>query len=186
MSENSNRDAAEPAHEENERPAGKAVTWTEAIVPIAGIAFSIYYLSTIWGMPYEARMSGMLVSIAIFILTALLIARWCRDAAKHGIESGVWTLLGETNAAIAKRLSVLALTIAYVMLLPRLGFFVATFSFLLASMAILGVRKPLRLVLVPLIATSIAHLLFIVVLGISLPIGVVGELLDPIRQAVGL
>ncbi len=185
MSETTNQTADASAPEQTAR-ARNAVTWTEAIVPVAGMAFSIYYLTTIWDLPFEARMSGILVSIGIFILTALLVARWCKDAIRHGVESGIWMLLGETNAAIAKRLSVLALTGAYVMLLPHLGFFIATLGFLLAAFAVLGVRNPRLLALVPLLATSLAHLLFILILGISLPEGFVGRFLSSLTAGMGL
>ncbi|MEX1080448.1 MAG: tripartite tricarboxylate transporter TctB family protein [Halofilum sp. (in: g-proteobacteria)] len=180
------QESAESAQDEAEHPARDTVTWTEAIVPIAGIAFSIYYLATIWDMPFEARMSGMLVSGSIFILTALLAVRWCKDAIQHGVDSGIWVLLGETNTAIARRLSVLALTVAYVILLPPVGFFIACFTYLLASMAVLGVRNLRHLILVPLLATGLAHLLFIIVLGISLPEGIVGGFLNSIFGDVGL
>lgn len=180
-----NDEAAEPEQEQTEGRDRERVTLSEAIVPVAGIAFSIYYLTTIWNLPFEARMSGFIISALIFTLTAILAARWITQAVQHGVDSGVWTLLGETNAAIAKRLSVLALTIAYVLLLPHLGFFVATLAFLMAAFAILGVRKPLHLALVPLIATSVGHLLFILVMGISLPTGVVGAFLESIKQAAG-
>ncbi len=126
-------------------------------------------------------MSGMLVSAAIFILTALLVVRWCRDAIQGGVESGIWVLLGETNTAPAA-----ALTVAYVMLLPRIGFFIAAFTYLLTSMAVLGVRNPRHLILVPLLATSLAHFLFIIILGISLPEGIVGGFLNSIFGDVGL
>ena len=179
-------DAGEPVSDEAEtEPQRKKVTLTEAIVPIAGIAFSIYYLSTIWNMPYEARMSGMLVSTAIFVLTALLAARWTKDAVKHGVEPGLWSLLGE-GSVLAKRLGMLALVITYVLVLPAIGYFVSTLAFLMASMAVLGVRKPSHLVLIPLIAASIGHFAFIIVLGISLPVGFIGEFLSPLQDAVGI
>lgn len=186
MSETTQTDAAEPARDEDEgEPRSKAVTLTEGIVPIAGVAFAIYYLSTIWNMPYEARTGGMLVSTVIFILTALLAVRWSKDAARHGVEPGLWSLLGE-GTVLYRRLGMVALTIAYVVILPQIGYFIATLAFLSAAMVVLGVRRPLYLVLIPLLTTCVGHLAFIIVLGINLPVGFIGRLLSPLQDMIGI
>lgn len=186
MSEITQTDAAEPGREDNQgEPRSKAVTLTEGIVPIAGVAFAIYYLSTIWTMPYEARMGGMVVSTVIFVLTALLVLRWSRDAVRHGVEPGLWSLLGE-GSVLYRRLGMVALSIAYVMTLPQIGYFIATLVFLTAAMVVLGVRRPRHLVLIPLLTTCVGHFAFIIVLGISLPVGFIGRLLSPLQDLIGI
>lgn len=178
------REAEQDERDELESPERGAVSVTEAIVPVAGMAFSIYYMSTIWNLPYEARMSGTLLSAAIFGFTGMLFVRWFKQAREHGVEAGFWSLVG-TGAAGIQRLGVLALAIAYVFLLPHLGFFICTLVFLIASMALLGIRKPAQLALVPLIMTSVGYGLFVLALGISLPTGIVDSVLRSIFQAVG-
>lgn len=161
-----------------------AVSVTEAIVPVAGVAFSIYYMSTIWDLPYEARMSGTLLSAAIFGLTAILFIRWLKQAKEYGVETGIWSLLG-TGTVPFQRLGVLTLAIAYIFLLPHLGFFICTLFFLAFAMGILGIRKPLQLALVALIMTSVGYAMFVLALRISLPTGIVDNVLRSIFQSVG-
>lgn len=66
----------------------------------------------------------------------------------------------------------IAFLIAYVYVMPRLGFFTATAIYLVVHMTFLGVRPWYYIALVPAGVLAVLYTLFVLVLGVPLPRGV--------------
>jgi len=122
-------------------PAGdKRHVGGELIIPIAGLAFTIYYFSTIIDSPWTAQVSAFFVgAILIALILAFLVKtgiEWTRGAVD--LKAGP---VAEPIALAPKRIVLLALTIGYIVVIPYLGFTITTFVFMTSAMALLSGGK---------------------------------------------
>lgn len=72
-------------------------------------------------------------------------------------------------ASTARALSVWVITAGYVLVLPLIGFFVATPAYLLAGMALLGMKSWLRAGISAVVFPLVVYGLFVNFLGVNLP-----------------
>ena len=118
----------------DKRPAGG-----DLIVPLLAGSFAIYYISTVWDLPWEARANGMFLGSLLLLLVTLFVLR-----TGHSLYRGTASLslrrLIEPRQFHARRLGLIALMIAFIAVIPYLGFTLTMFSFLLLAMLLLGVR----------------------------------------------
>lgn len=159
----------------------RPVQLAELILPAGGLLFTVYYLYTIRGLPVEASMSGYFLGTLVFLLCGILLVRFITRARLDGVEGGWRETLGEPGL-LTRRLAAVALTIGYTASVSWLGFTLATFTFLLLSFAVLGVRSPWRLAGVPLILAAAGYLLFVAGLGADLPEGPVEHLVNAVAR----
>jgi len=149
----------------------------ELVFPLMALAFAIYYLSTIMGLSWEAQINGVLIgSVLIFLIAIFLV--------KTALE--LWR--GEINLKFEKfvfkegiqltRIWFMLLGVAYVIVIPWAGFTLTTFGFLLASMLLLGVRSPIKLLAVSVALSASGYFFFIHLLDTRLPPG-------PIERLIG-
>ncbi|MCR9088430.1 MAG: tripartite tricarboxylate transporter TctB family protein [Rhodobacteraceae bacterium] len=107
--------------------------------------------------------------IAIFgALTAMAILLGLEKSDDDGPKAGEINYRRLTDYKIGQAISLLALMVAYALLLRPGGFLLATVGFLVGGSLILGERKYPRLILVALIATGVVWYLVQQVLGIFL------------------
>jgi cell division protein FtsW (lipid II flippase) len=95
--------------------------------------------------------------------------------AKGRADLGVAPLL-EPREALGKRIGLVLLTVAFIAALPWLGLSLALFLGLAAALYLMGVRRPLPLLLIPLVVAAAAFALFIVALNTDFPHGPVERL----------
>jgi hypothetical protein len=152
----------------------------DLIIPIAAVAFTLYYFSTIISSPWEAQVNAFFVGSILILLVLILLIRL-----GMGVVSGAASLrLGELIEPVAvapKRLSVLLLAIGYVLLIDWLGFTLTSFLFLVAAMLILsdGRRPGLALGVAAGLALG-GYLLFVVAFQTRFPAGPVEWLLGSV------
>jgi ABC-type Fe3+ transport system permease subunit len=107
----------------------------DLIIPIAAVAFTLYYFSTIISSPWEAQVNAFFVGSILIVLVLILLIRLA-----YSVASGEATLrlgaLIEPVAVAPRRLSVLLLAIGYVLAIEWLGFTLTTFIFLAAAMLV--------------------------------------------------
>lgn len=163
----------------NQDPPKKAPLGAELIIPVASVLFAIYYLVSIRGLPWEAQMDGIFLSTMIFITAGLFFIRVWRRSRKGNVDWSMRTLTGDRSMAW-KRFGLVALAIVYLVVVPWLGFTLATFLFLIAGMAHLGIRSPRKLLLVSGSLAAAGYVLFIVALDSRLPHGLIENLLAPV------
>jgi hypothetical protein len=165
-------DAPEPP---SRRPVGG-----DLIIPIAAVAFTLYYFATIIDSPWEAQVNAFFVGSILIVLVLILLIRMV-----YSVASGEATLrlgaLIEPVAVAPRRLSVLLLAIGYVLAIEWLGFTLTTFIFLAAAMLVLsnGRRPGFILGLAATLALG-GYFLFMVAFQTRFPAGPVEWLLGAV------
>jgi hypothetical protein len=124
------------------RPPSRRPVGGDLIIPIAAIAFTLYYFTSIIDSPWEAQVNAFFVGSILIVLVLILLIKF-----GYELRSGEASLrlggLIEPVGVAPKRLAVLLLAIGYVLLIEWLGFTLTTFVFLTATMLVLnGGRRP--------------------------------------------
>jgi putative tricarboxylic transport membrane protein len=135
----------------------------------------------------KALATAMIVFSALLIARALIIEFFAMRAARSAQPAGTAAPAGSapeeregltfTPRQHLKALGVLALGVAYLLLLPIIGYVVAIFLLVLAVSIYIGARPGLRPVGVAALVAGGFYMLFGVVLGIPMPAGIWGSLL---------
>jgi hypothetical protein len=125
----------------------------ELVIPILAIVFTLYYFSTIWNSPWTAQVSAFMVGGILLLVCGIFILRCIVWLGRGEGSLGVGNLFSMDDIRTG-RIGLLATTVGFCFLIEPLGFTLATFLFLFASMVILakGQRVPFILVLSALIA----------------------------------
>jgi len=154
----------------------------DLIIPVFALAFTIYFLATTANLVWEARANGTVIGVA---LLALVAVQFVRVYLRRQAGGGTWGLgeIVERSAAQGQRLALLAIVIVFIAVIPWLGTTLGLFLVMLASMYVLGVRRPGTLVGVSLAVAAVVYLLFIAFLQSRLPAGPVERLLGPLFGA---
>jgi hypothetical protein len=149
----------------------------DLIIPIAAVAFTLYYFSTIIHSPWEAQVNAFFVGSILLVLVLIQLVRMGRMLIGREADLRLGELIRPT-ALLPKRLSLLALTIGYIMVIEWLGFTLTTFLFLASSMLLLndGRRPAFILGLAAAVALG-GWLLFIVAFHTRFPAGPLEHLL---------
>jgi hypothetical protein len=153
------------------RPAGG-----DLVIPLAAAAFAVYYLTTVWALPWEAKASGIFLGSALLALVALFLVLTAVSIWRGRASLAMWRLV-EPRRFQGQRLGLVALMIAFIAAIPYLGFTLAVFAFLIAAMLLLGVKSWPRLLAVSAGTSLAGYLLFIALLDTPFPRGPVESLL---------
>lgn len=126
-----------------------------------------------WSLPVMTKGFPLFVIILLGPILALSTVRGLRELHSLGdiglVPDGY---LPDQMRQAAKPVSALIALGVYVYSIPRLGFFASLFVFILALSWILGLRGPTRVALTALSAVVISYLLFVQLLSIRVPHGV--------------
>jgi len=152
----------------------------DLIIPIAAVAFTLYYFSSIISSPWEAQVNAFFVGSILLVLVAVQLVRSGRQLLTGEGDLGLGELIGPTTI-LRKRLLLLLLTIGYVAVIEWLGFTLTTFLFLTAAMLLLndGRRPGFILGLAAALALG-GYLLFIVAFQTRFPTGPLEHLLGAV------
>ncbi|MFN2644384.1 MAG: hypothetical protein ABR570_05295 [Burkholderiales bacterium] len=148
----------------------------ELVIPVLGAAFAAYFFFSTAELVWEAKANGVVIGVALVALIALQAARtliaWRRGEGKLGFES-----LVEPRELLGRRVALVALTAAFIALLPWLGLTLALWLGMLAALLILGVRSRAVLFWLPLGTAASVYALFIALLDTEFPRGPIEALL---------
>jgi len=165
----------------NEKPdipkKEKKAKGDELIFPLMALAFAIYYLYTIVDLSWEAKINGVLVGSILIFLIAVFLFKTALERWRGKISLKLKTFVFNSSAHLT-RVWFLLLAIAYVIMIPWVGFTLTTFGYLVAAMLLLGVRSPVRLFAVSLALSVFGYLFFITLLKTRLPSGPVERLIE--------
>ncbi|MEK9847215.1 MAG: hypothetical protein VW557_11060 [Rhodospirillaceae bacterium] len=151
--------------------AGPKQVGGELVIPVAAILFSIYYFWTIQDIPWEAQVSALLVGSVLILLCLGFIIRTFLQKSRGEVSLQFSQLL-EPIAFIPKRLTLLGLTLGYILVIPYAGFTLTTFAFLTAGMLTLSNGKKAGFILFLSALLSIGgYLLFIAAFKTRFPMG---------------
>jgi len=162
------------------RPPARRPVGGELIIPVAAVAFTLYYFSSIIDSPWEAQVNAFFVGSILLALVALLLIRTGRELIAGQADLRIGSLI-EPVAVVPKRLILLLLAIGYVVLIEWLGFTLTTFAFLTAAMLTLndGRRPGFVLGLAAVLALG-GYFLFIVAFQTRFPAGPFERLVEAV------
>lgn len=149
--------------------------------------FAVLMITLIFGLAYYseiihlAQQDKLIVEILLLFLAVVLMIRtvativnFSRFLAQRR-ESGE---KGESFRSTARRVLrskeviFLTATALYIVLFPKIGFFVSSFIYVLVANYLLGIRGKLKLIAIPAGLVLFAYLLFGSVFNIKLPSGI--------------
>jgi len=144
---------------------------SDLIIPVMAFCFTIYYFFTIIDAPWTAQVAAFIVGTILIFLVVTFVVRSINSATTNG-EVLDFTNLVNPKPLLPKRIIILVLTLAFIFIVPHLGFTLTTFLFLSLSMMVLGEFKEKRFILLLSAALSIGgYLLFIVAFETRFPAG---------------
>ena len=121
-------------------------------------------------MPWEAQINGYFIGGALFLLLLVFFIKTIAGIVKGSCVLDLWDI-SDPRGLLMKRLGLILLIIAYIVIIQWTGYALATFLFLLAAMLLLGVRSPVALLVVSAVFTFAGYLFFIVLIDTNLPQG---------------
>ena len=156
----------------------------DLIITVSAIIFTIYYISTIIDMKWEAQVSAFLVGGILLILCTIFIFRTILQ-----VRSGKATLsfnsIVNPTSAIPNRLMLFALMALYIILVPYGGFTLVTFVFLALAMLVLSEWQKKRfIIMLSAILALGGYILFIVIFKRRFPEGPFETFAKPIVQSL--
>jgi hypothetical protein len=174
------RDASGADADPGTVPEQKQALGADLIIPVGTILFAIYYLYTVWDLPWQAKAAGLGIGGAMAIVLALLAVRFVREWSAGRASLGLGDLAFPT-VTLAQRLGLLAAALAFVFVMPLVGFTLGLFLFLMAGMIILsGLSQLKSATIIALLVSLGGYLLFIVFIGARFPHGPVETFLGSI------
>lgn len=157
---------AETSREPRRRPVG-----ADLIIPVAALAFTLYYFSTIVDSPWTAQVAAFFVGAILLALALLFIARTAVSVARGGAGLGMRGIL-EPLPFLPVRLGLIGMTVLYAVVIEWGGFTLTSFAFMSAATLLLNRGRSAALTVAVAAAVSVAgYLLFIVAFGIRFPRG---------------
>jgi hypothetical protein len=155
---------------------GRKSLGADLVIPALALAFAAYFFHSIQGLSWEAKSNGVLIGTALVILIVVQVARIAIEVARGRASLG-FDALYRPRAAFGQRIALVLITVAFIATIKWLGVTLGIFLGLLASLWILGIRKPKVLFLVSFITAAAVYTLFIAVLDASFPHGPVENLI---------
>lgn len=157
--------------------AKKRSIGADLVIPVVAAGYALYYIYTILDYPIEAQINGLFLGLVLCLLVAIMLVRSALQWMRGEVDFGMRRLLAPVSM-IPARLAFMALTIAYIVVIPWLGFALTTYLFILGCLLALGVRSRRTLLLMPLLSAAGGYVFFIAMLNTRFPKGPVERLLE--------
>ena len=148
----------------------------DLVIPLLALAFAAYFFTSIAGLAWEAKANGVIIGT---VLVMLVVAQLIRIGAAIARGEGGFGLepLFEPREVLGKRLGMVAVTIAFIATIQWLGLTLGLLLGMLASLWLMGVRRPALLAGISISVAASAYLLFIAALNSNFPHGPIERLL---------
>ena len=147
----------------------------DLIIPALALGFAIYFFWSIADLAWEAKANGVVIGIALIALVVIQVARIAMAVAQGRGDLGTGTLWQPRDVLI-KRIGMVVVTIAFILLLQVLGLTLSLFVSMAAALWLMGVRRIQVLLGISFGVSAAAYLLFIAVLDAGFPHGVIEKL----------
>ncbi len=152
----------------------------DLVIPVAALAFTLYYFSTIIDSPWTAQVSAVFIGAILIVLILIFIVKSVVSLRRGEADLGMDSLLNP-RSFILKRLALLGLTLGFVFLVDYGGFTLTTFGFLTLAMLLLSGGRNKRFILI--LSGGLAlggYLLFILAFDTRFPDGPFEQLMERI------
>jgi hypothetical protein len=149
----------------------------DLVVPLLALGFAIYFFWSIADLAWEAKANGVVIGAALIALVLVQVARiaWEVAQGRADLRSGT---LWEPRELLLRRLGMVAITVAFILLLQVLGLTLALFAAMAAALVLMGVRRPSRVFGIAFGVAAAAYLLFIALLDAGFPHGLIEKILS--------
>ena len=155
----------------------KAALGADLVIPLLALGFAIYFFWSISDLAWEAKANGVVIGAALIALVVVQVARIALTVAQ-GRGDLRTDPLWQPGDVLAKRLGMVAVTVAFILLLQVLGLTLSLFSAMAAALWVMGVRKPSLILGIAFGVAAAAYLLFIAALDAGFPHGPIEKLLS--------
>lgn len=160
---------------------GKAPLGADLVIPLLALGFAVYFFFSIRDLAWEAKANGIIIGTILVLLIAVQLARMGLAIAR-GRGDFRMDPLWRPRDVLAKRVGMVAVTIAFIASIQWLGLTLALLLGMLASLWLMGVRNPKVLVGIPVTVAAASYLLFIAALDSAFPHGPIENLLDALLK----
>lgn len=157
-------------------PEPKAALGADFIIPLLALAFAAYFFVSISELAWEAKANGVLIGSILVILVGVQLVRLGVRLARREGGPGIERLLAPREA-LPKRIGLVLITVVFIVAMDWLGVTLALFLAMAASLHLMGLRKPMRILGVAFAVAACAYLLFVALLESDIPHG-------PVERAV--
>jgi hypothetical protein len=155
----------------------KAALGADLVIPLLALGFAIYFFWSIADLAWEAKANGVVIGAALIALVVVQVARIALAVAQ-GRGDLRTDPLWQPGDMLGKRLGMMAVTVAFILLLQVLGLTLSLFSAMAAALWVMGVRKPSLILGIAFGVAAAAYLLFIAALDAGFPHGPIEKLLS--------
>ena len=146
------------------------------VIPLAALAFTLYYFSTIIDSPWTAQVAAFFIGTILIALILLFLVKSAVAIARGQADLRIGVLVAPAGL-LPTRLALLAITAGYLVLIEWGGFTLTTFGFLLAAMLLLNRGRRAGFILGLSLAVSLGgYLIFILAFDTRFPRGPFEEL----------
>ena len=149
----------------------------DLVIPLLALGFAIYFFWSIADLAWEAKANGVVIGATLIALVMVQVARIARAVAQ-GRGDLRTDPLWRPGEVLLKRLGMVAVTVAFILLLQHLGLTLSLFASMAAALWIMGVRKPSVILGISFGVAAAAYLLFIAALDAGFPHGLIEKLLS--------
>jgi hypothetical protein len=157
--------------------ARKASAGADLVIPLLALGFAAYFFWSIADLAWEAKANGVVIgsilAALVIVQLALIGLRVARGEADLRTDS-LWA----PREVLGKRLGMVLVTVSFILLLQALGLTLSLFVAMAASLWIMGVRKPARVLGLSFAVAAAAYLLFIAMLDAGFPHGFIEKILS--------
>jgi len=109
----------------------------ELVIPVLGVAFTIYYFTTIWNSPWTAQVAAFLIGGILLLVCGMFVVRSVFLLKGGEASLGMGNLFSKDDIRTG-RIGLFATTLGFCIFIDWIGFTLTTFLFLFLSMVILS------------------------------------------------
>jgi len=150
----------------------------DLVIPVAALAFTLYYFSTIIDSPWTAQVSAVFIGTILIVLILIFIVKSVVSLRQGEADLGMDSLLNP-RSFILKRLALLGLTLGFIVLVDYGGFTLTTFAFLTLAMLLLSGGRNKRFIVMLSAGLALGgYLLFILAFDTRFPDGPFEQLME--------
>ena len=147
----------------------------DLVIPLLALGFAIYFFWSIADLTWEAKANGVVIGVALIALVVIQVGR-IAAAVAQGSGDLRTDLLWQPREVLVKRIGMVAVTIAFILLLQVLGLTLSLFVSMATALWIMGVRRPALVFGIAFGVAAAAYLLFIALLNAGFPHGVIEKI----------
>jgi hypothetical protein len=153
----------------------KAALGADLVIPLLALGFAIYFFWSIADLAWEAKANGVVIGVALIALVVIQVARIALAVARGAGDLSTEPLW-QPRDVLLKRLGMVAVTVAFILLLQVLGLTLSLFAAMAVALWLMGVRRLPVILGISFGVAAAAYLLFIFVLDAGFPHGLIEKL----------